>query len=162
MRHQDHKHALDGDETRAREVWGDGSRRFPRNEILKQRLSLAPDTAEDLCRSERSIKALPEARIVWLDEEFAQTPLAEERLRIEERGAVGDSMDPQTTGSSVNWPTAVRLLEQHLAAAESSGTDDGGCLGPVRALSSETAWSHLQRGMAYLWYGFLPEHLEGL
>ena len=54
----------------------------------------------------------------------------------------------------------MRLLEQHLAADKSEGTDEAECLGSLRNQLSETARSHLQRGMAYLGYGFLPEHLE--
>jgi hypothetical protein len=153
-------YALDGREEQAREVWGDGSRRFPGNEILQQRLSLASGAAEEFCRTERSIKALPEARIVWLDQEYAHTPLAQERLHVKERNAAADAAEPPAGGSGVSWTAAARLLEQHLAAEEPSEADAAGCLGSLRAALSETARSHLQKGMAYLGYGFLPEHFE--
>jgi hypothetical protein len=156
--------ALQDREDEARRVWGEGKLRFPGSVALETRLGLAQGQAEEFCLDLYKLERLPEAHVLWIEDEIPYTPIGAERAALSSDRNRGQRLDGHriaaVTPAGLNLVAASKLLSQTLGEAE-----DPGALTPCgAALDSLSVDSEVKglwrRGLAYQRYGYLRPHLE--
>jgi hypothetical protein len=151
-------YGLMGEPVEARAVWEQGVKVFPENEELHRRLALAIDEIEGFCVLERGFDVLPAPELPWLEEEAQYSPLAVEMSTVASPPLDRMPKPGRTFLDGLSLRAADRLLERKLADVKDDSFPN--CLSKISETSLDRLWPQFRRGMVYLEYGYLREHLQ--